>query len=77
MNLPEVGPGDVVFTRNLKAHFFDQQGEPVLQASFSSGRKHKFVMLMLGTVEDGTETTLDLDKILKAYGYIPDPSVSK
>lgn len=75
MSLPDIGPGDVVFTRNLKAHFFTSDGEPVLQASFSSGRKHKFVMLMLGTVEDGKETTLNLDEILKVYGYIPDPSL--
>lgn len=75
MSLPDIGPGDVVFTRNLNAHFFTEQGEPVLQASFSAGRKRKFVMLLLGTVDDGKETSFKLDDILKAYGYIPDPSL--
>jgi hypothetical protein len=73
MSLPELYDGDVVFTRNIKQHFFSDDGR-VIQASFSSGRKHKFVMLLIGTVEDGKEMDIDLDTMLTKHGLMQIPT---
>jgi hypothetical protein len=73
MSMPELYDGDVVFTRSIKQHFFADDGR-VIQANFSSGRKHKFVMVLIGTVEDGKETDIDLEAMLKKHGLMQIPT---
>jgi hypothetical protein len=73
MSMPDLMDGDLIFTRSIKAHYFDTTGQPILQATFSSGRKRKFAFILLAAVDDGQETQINIEAAMKKQGWIRDP----
>lgn len=69
----ELLDGDLIFTKSINAHYFDKDGLPVVQASFNAGRKRKFAFMLLCAVEEGKETKIDIDTVMKYHGWIRDP----
>jgi hypothetical protein len=69
--IPDLMNGDVVLTPSVKQYYFTDTGN--IQVGYSAGRKQKFVLLLLGAVENGKETEIDLDELLRLNGLMRIP----
>lgn len=71
MNGPTLGISDVVCMRIVKRSFHTAQGKLRSELTFKAPKRQKFVLLLLGVCDEGTEQDVDADSLLIALGWTP------
>ncbi len=64
-----LGIGDIVCMRIIKPRFDTAEGKLRTELTYRAPKGEKFVLLLLGTVANGTEQDFDPDAALEALGW--------
>jgi len=64
-----LGVSDVCPMRSVKKSFHNAKGQMLKELTFKAPKGQKFMMLMVGIVDEGTEQEFDANAALESLGW--------